>query len=49
MNKDTNFLSDKKNLVFRTGAGILSRLGSEQLKDEITAAIELVKNLVIKR
>jgi len=44
MNKDTNFLSDIKNLMFRTGAGILSRLGSQQLKDEITAAIELVKN-----
>src|SRR6266704_5010455 len=31
-------------LRFRTGAAMLSRLGSEQLKDEITAVIELVKN-----
>jgi anti-sigma regulatory factor (Ser/Thr protein kinase) len=29
---------------FRTGAAMLSRLGSEQLKDEITAVLELVKN-----
>ena len=31
-------------LRFRTGAAMLSRLGSEQLKDEITAVMELVKN-----
>ena len=31
-------------LRFRTGAAMLSRLGSEQLKDEITAVLELVKN-----
>ncbi len=31
-------------LRFRTGAAMLTRLGSEQLKDEITAVIELVKN-----
>ncbi len=31
-------------LRFRTGAALLVRLGSEQLKDEITAVIELVKN-----
>jgi len=29
---------------FRTGAALVVRLGSEQLKDEITAVIELVKN-----
>jgi len=29
---------------FRTGAAMLSRLGSEQLRDEITAVMELVKN-----
>jgi Histidine kinase-, DNA gyrase B-, and HSP90-like ATPase len=31
-------------LRFRTGAAMLARLGSEQLKDEITAVMELVKN-----
>lgn len=31
-------------LRFRTGAAILTRLGSEQLRDEITALMELVKN-----
>ena len=31
-------------LRFRTGAAMLSRLGSQQLKDEITAVMELVKN-----
>src|SRR5438093_13299206 len=31
-------------LRFRTGAALLSRLGSEQLRDEITAVLELVKN-----
>lgn len=31
-------------LRFRTGAGMPARLGSEQLKDEITAVLELVKN-----
>ena len=31
-------------LRFRTGAAMPARLGSEQLKDEITAVIELVKN-----
>ena len=30
---------------FRTGAALVVRLGSEQLKDEITAVIELVKKL----
>lgn len=31
-------------LRFRTGAAMLPRLGSEQLRDEITAVMELVKN-----
>ncbi len=31
-------------LRFRTGAAMISRLGSEQLKDDITAVLELVKN-----
>src|SRR5574337_1208634 len=31
-------------LRFRTGAAMLTRLGSEQLKDEVTAVMELVKN-----
>ncbi len=31
-------------LQFRTGAAMISRLGSEQLKDHFTAVIELVKN-----
>jgi hypothetical protein len=31
-------------LRFRTAAGMISRLGSEQLKDHFTAVIELVKN-----
>jgi hypothetical protein len=31
-------------LKFRTGGAMLSRLGSEQLKDDITAVLELVKN-----
>ncbi len=33
-----------ESLRFRTGAAMPSRLGSEQLKDEVTAVIELVKN-----
>ena len=39
-----SFPLDQQVLRFRTGAAMPSRLGSEQLKDEITAAIELVKN-----
>src|SRR5437867_5035975 len=31
-------------LQFRTGAAMISRLGSKQLKDHFTAVIELVKN-----
>jgi hypothetical protein len=31
-------------LRFRTGAAMATRLGSQQLKDEITAVLELVKN-----
>ena len=37
-------LETSDSLRFRTGAAMLTRLGSEQLKDEITAVIELVKN-----
>jgi anti-sigma regulatory factor (Ser/Thr protein kinase) len=42
---DINDRFEKSNVIrFRTGAAMLARLGSEQLKDEITAVIELVKN-----
>jgi len=41
---ETNFSGREGVLRFRTGAAMLTRLGSEQLKDEITAVIELVKN-----
>lgn len=44
MNGESRTSDDSGVLHFRTGAAMLSRLGSEQLKDEITAVIELVKN-----
>jgi len=44
MNPESNSSTDDGALRFRTGAAMLARLGSEQLKDEITAVIELVKN-----
>ncbi len=37
-------VEDRMVLRFRTGAAMPARLGAEQLKDEITAVIELVKN-----
>lgn len=37
-------VDDAMVLRFRTGAAMPARLGAEQLKDEITAVIELVKN-----
>ncbi len=37
-------IASSEMLRFRTGAAMLARLGSEQLRDEITAVIELVKN-----
>lgn len=37
-------LPESQTLRFRTGAAMPSRLGSQQLKDEITAVLELVKN-----
>ena len=39
-----NLFGSEPVLKFRTGAAMPSRLGSEQLKDEITAVIELIKN-----
>lgn len=44
MNTETGEAAHEVALRFRTGAAMLARLGSEQLKDEITAVIELVKN-----
>jgi hypothetical protein len=44
MNAETEGASNGHALRFRTGAAMLSRLGSEQLRDEITAVLELVKN-----
>ena len=44
MNTVVNEANQGNALRFRTGAAMLARLGSEQLKDEITAVIELVKN-----
>ena len=40
----TDQVDDRRLLRFRTAAAIISRLGSEQLKDDFTAVIELVKN-----
>ncbi len=37
MNPELNSSTDDGALRFRTGAAMLARLGSEQLKDEITA------------
>jgi hypothetical protein len=44
VNSTLNVSTELGDLHFRTGAAMLARLGSEQLKDEITAVIELVKN-----
>jgi len=44
MNATAAAVITESNLRFRTGAAMLARLGSEQLKDELTAVIELVKN-----
>ena len=44
MTTQSTQFSPEPPLKFRTGAALVVRLGSEQLKDEITAVIELVKN-----
>ncbi len=44
MGTQTGVSESEGKLRFRTGAAMLARLGSEQLRDEVTAVIELVKN-----
>ena len=45
MDQPNDRISQTESIRFRTGAGMPSRLGSQQLRDETTAVLELVKNL----
>src|SRR5438874_396520 len=44
MDSELDVNGDNRILRFRTGAAMPARLGAEQLRDETTAVIELVKN-----
>lgn len=44
MDQPNDRISQTESIRFRTGAGMPSRLGSQQLRDETTAVLELVKN-----